>query len=350
MTLCPHFPACGGCVSQDVPHDAYVASKRDIVVQALGRAGVKADVAAVIETPRHARRRAVFKIKSLPEGLHIGFHAAKSHTIVDMHSCDILTPGLFALVGRLRVKLEPIFGVDEAAELHVTECDNGLDAAFRWSRKLAPNLVTLLSQALGDTGIIRLRLGNDTVFETASPVVTLAGVAVNPPPHAFLQPTRQGEAALQAHVLAMTAKARTVLDLFSGLGTFSLPLATQVKVHAVEAEKSMLDALAVAARNTKGLKPLATETRDLFKRPLTPLELNVHDAVVLDPPRAGAEAQAKALAASKVRRIAYVSCDAASFARDAAILVKGGFIPGVVTPVDQFLFSSHIELVAGFSR
>jgi 23S rRNA (uracil1939-C5)-methyltransferase len=267
-----------------------------------------------------------------------------------MHQCDILTPGLFALVSRLRIKLEPIFGVGEAAELHVTECDNGFDAAFRWSRKLAPNLVTLLSQALGDTGIIRLRLGNDTVFETASPVVTLAGVAVKPPPHAFLQPTRQGEVALQAQVLALTAKAKTVLDLFSGLGTFALPLAAQARVHAVEAEKSMLDALAVAARNTKGLKPLATETRDLFKRPLTPLELNVHDAVVLDPPRAGAEAQAKALAASKVRRIAYVSCDAASFARDAAILVKGGFIPGVVTPVDQFLFSSHIELVAGFTR
>jgi 23S rRNA (uracil1939-C5)-methyltransferase len=348
--VCPHFPACGGCASQDMPHDAYVAGKREIVVQALARSGVKADVAAVIETPRHARRRAVFKIKSLPEGLHIGFHAAKSHTIIDMHQCDILTPGLFALVSRLRIKLEPIFGVGEAAELHVTECDNGFDAAFRWSRKLAPNLVALLSQALGDTGIIRLRLGNDTVFETASPVVTLAGVAVKPPPHAFLQPTRQGEAALQAHVLALMAKAKTVLDLFSGLGTFALPLAAQARVYAVEAEKSMLGALAAAARNAKGIKPLATETRDLFKRPLTPLELGAYDAVVLDPPRAGAEAQAKALAASKVRRVAYVSCDAASFARDAAILAAGGFMPGVVTPVDQFLFSSHIELVAGFSR
>jgi 23S rRNA (uracil1939-C5)-methyltransferase len=333
-----------------MPHDAYVAGKREIVVQALARSGVKADVAGVIETPRYARRRAVFKIKSLPEGLHIGFHAAKSHTIIDMHQCDILTPGLFALVSRLRIKLEPIFGVGEAAELHVTECDNGFDAAFRWSRKLAPNLVTLLSQALGDTGIIRLRLGNDTVFETASPVVTLAGVAVKPPPHAFLQPTRQGEAALQAHVLALMAKAKTVLDLFSGLGTFALPLAAQARVYAVEAEKSMLGALAAAARNAKGIKPLATETRDLFKRPLTPLELSAFDAVVLDPPRAGAEAQAKALAASKVRRVAYVSCDAASFARDAAILAAGGFIPGMVTPVDQFLFSSHIELVAGFSR
>ena len=348
--LCPHFPVCGGCISQDVPHDAYVADKRAIVVQALAKAGVKAEVEAVVETPRHARRRAVFKIKSLPEGIHIGFHAAKSHTIVDMHQCDILTPGLLALVGELRAKLEPIFGVGEAAELHVTQCDNGFDAAFRWSRKLQPNLVTLLSRALGDTGIVRLTMGNETVFETAAPIVMLGPAAVKPPPHAFLQPTHAGEVALRQHVLALTAKTKTVLDLFSGLGTFALPLAAQAKVHAVETEAAMLDALATAARNAKGLKPVTTEARDLFKRPLTPLELNIYDAVVLDPPRAGAEAQAKALAASKVRRVAYVSCDAATFARDAAILVKGGFVPDAVTPVDQFLFSSHIELVAGFTR
>jgi 23S rRNA (uracil1939-C5)-methyltransferase len=348
--LCRHFPVCGGCVSQDMPHDAYVGGKRAIVVQALAKAGVRAEVEAVVETPRHTRRRAVFKIKSLPEGIHIGFHAAKSHTIVDMHQCDILTPGLLALVGDLRAKLEPIFGVGEAAELHVTQCDNGFDAAFRWSRKLTPNLVTLLSRALGDSGIVRLAMGKETVFETAAPVVTLGPALVKPPPHAFLQPTRVGEAALQERVLAVTIKAKTMLDLFSGLGTFSLPLAARAKVHAVEAEAAMLDALAAAARHAKGLKPLTTETRDLFKRPLTPLELGAFDAVVLDPPRAGAEAQAKALAASRVRCVAYVSCDAASFARDAAILVKGGFVSGAVTPVDQFLFSSHIELVAGFTR
>ncbi|MBV9549395.1 MAG: class I SAM-dependent RNA methyltransferase [Alphaproteobacteria bacterium] len=350
MTTCPHFPLCGGCVSQDVPHAQYIAAKRDIVVSALAKAGVKAEVAAVIETPPRSRRRAVFKIKSLPEGLHIGFHAAKSHTIVDMHQCDILTPGLFALVGRLRNKLEPIFGAGEAAELHVTECDNGFDAAFRWSRKVAPNLVTLLSRALADTGIIRLTMATDTVFEIVAPVVTLGPAQVKPPPHAFLQPTRAGEAALQEKVLAMTAKAKNIADLFCGLGTFTLPLATQARVLAVENEKPMLNALTAAARNTKGLKPVTTEVRDLFKRPLTPLELNAYDAVVLDPPRAGAEAQCKALAASRVRRLAYVSCDAQTFARDAAILVAGGFTLGPVTPVDQFLFSSHIELVAGFER
>jgi 23S rRNA (uracil1939-C5)-methyltransferase len=333
-----------------MPHDAYAASKREIVVAALAHASVTAEVAPVIETPLHSRRRAVFKIKSLPEGIHIGFHAAKSHSIVDMHQCDILTPGLFALVGKLRAKLESIFGVGETAELHVTECGNGFDAAFRWDRKLVPGLVALLSQALGGIGIARLIVGKDTVFENAPPTISFNGIVVKPPPQAFLQPTRAGEAALQAHVFAMTAKAKTVLDLFSGLGTFALPLAARAKVHAVETETAMLDALAAAAKNAKGLKPVTTEVRDLFKRPMTPLELNGFDAVVLDPPRAGAEAQARTLAASKVRRVAYVSCDAATFARDAAILVAGRFTLGPVTPVDQFLFSSHIELVAEFRR
>lgn len=351
MAVCKHFTICGGCVSQDVPPDIYRAQKRDQVVQALARTGLdKVTVEEVVQAPLHSRRRAVFKIRSLAEGIHIGFHAARSHTIVDMHQCEILTPGLFALVGELRRRLESLFGAGETAELHVTECDNGFDAAFRWSRNLTPGLTTALSQALGDIGIVRLVLGNETVFETVAPVVTLGGVAVKPPPHAFLQPSREGEALLQAKVLALTAKAKAVADLFSGCGTFSLPLAARAKVHAVESDKAMLDALADGARRASGLKPVTTEVRDLFKRPLTALELKDFEAVVLDPPRAGAEAQARMLAASKVPRIAYVSCDAGPFARDARILQDAGFIPGPVTPVDQFLFSTHIELVGGFHR
>jgi 23S rRNA (uracil1939-C5)-methyltransferase len=151
-------------------------------------------------------------------------------------------------------------------------------------------------------------------------------------------------------VLEIVGRAKAVADLFSGLGTFALPLARKARVHAVEQEKGALQALAAAARTAEGLKPLTTEARDLFKLPLTPVELSPYDAVVLDPPRAGAEAQARALAKSKVPTIAYVSCDAATFARDAALLVAGGYRPGPVTPVDQFLWSSHIELVAGFER
>ena len=349
MTHCPHFGACGGCSLQDLPPADYAAAKRAAVRKALIKAGVTAEVLAPIIVLPRSRRRAVFKIKSLAEGLHIGFHAAKSHTVIDMHHCEVLTPGLFALVGALRQKLEPLFGVGEAAELHVTETDTGFDCALRWRAQLTPTLRAALSSALSGLGLARLTMGRELVFETAQPAVQLGGAKVILPPNPFLQSTVEGEAALQARVIETVGKAKTVADLFAGVGTFALPLARRAKVHAVEQDQPALAALAQASK-ASGLKPVTTEVRDLFKLPLTPMELNGYDAVVLDPPRAGAEAQAKALARSKVPVIAYVSCDAASFARDAVLLVKGGYRPGPVTPVDQFLWSSHIELVGGFAR
>jgi 23S rRNA (uracil1939-C5)-methyltransferase len=332
-----------------MPADAYARAKRDAVIAALRKAGVAAEVLAPLIVPPRSRRRAVFKVKSLPEGLHIGFHAARSHTVVDMHQCEVLTPGLFGLVGTLRARLEPVFGVGEAAELHVTETDTGFDCGLRWKRRLTPNLTAELSKMLGGAGIVRLMLNGETVFETATPTVRLGDVPVALPPDAFLQSTAEGEAALQARVAAITAGAKTVADLFAGCGTFALPLARTAKVHAVEQNAPALAALAAAARAPR-LKPVTTEARDLFRLPLTPLELSRHEAVVLDPPRAGAQAQARTLAASRVATVAYVSCDAATFARDAAILAQGGFTPGPVQPIDQFLWSSHIELVAGFTR
>ena len=360
MKICPHFGTCGGCSLQDLALDVYSAKKRDAVIAALKRAGVEAQVEAPVIVPPRSRRRAVFKIKSLAEGLHIGFHAAKSHTVIDMHHCDVLTPGLFALVGALRQKLEPLFGVGEAGELHVTESDTGFDCALRWRAHLTPTLRAALSSALSGLGIARLTMGRETVFETAQPAVILGGVKVLLPPNPFLQPTAEGEAALQARVVEITGRAKRVADLFAGCGTFALPLARKARVHAVEQDAPALAALAAAAkhysiaasggRGGPGLKPITTEARDLFKLPLTLGELAPYDAVVLDPPRAGAEAQARALAKSKVPVIVYVSCDADSFAHDAALLIAGGYKIGSVTPIDQFLWSSHIELVAGFTR
>ena len=299
--------------------------------------------------PPRSRRRAAFKIKRLPQGLHIGFHAAKSHTVIDMHHCDVLTPGLFALVGALRQKLEPLFGVGETAELHVTETDTGFDGALAWRAGLTPTLTSALSSSLSGLGIARLTMNRQTVFENALPSVHLGGVKVILPPDPFLQSTAEGEAALQARVLEAIGKAKMVADLFAGCGTFALPLARKARVHAVEQDKPALAALAEAAKSS-GLKPVTTEARDLFKLPLTVPELKPYDAVVLDPPRAGAEGQAVQLAKSRVRAIAYVSCDAASFARDAALLAAGGYKIGPVTPIDQFLWSSHIELVGSFIR
>jgi 23S rRNA (uracil1939-C5)-methyltransferase len=349
VKTCPHFGTCGGCSLQDLTPDDYAAVKRAAVQNALIKAGVTAEVLAPVIVPPRSRRRAVFKIKSLPQGLHIGFHAAKSHTVIDMHHCDVLTPGLFALVAGLRQRLEPLFGVGETAELHVTETDSGFDCAFRWRAVLTPTLTAALSSALSGLGIARLTMGGETVFETAAPAVTLGGVKVALPPDPFLQSTAEGEAALQARVLDIVRKAKTVADLFSGIGTFALPLARKARVHAVEHDAPALAALAQASKSA-GLKPVTTEVRDLFKLPLMPAELNAYDAVVLDPPRAGAQAQAGMLARSRVPAIAYVSCDAAAFARDAALLTASGYKIGPVTPIDQFLWSSHIELVAGFMR
>jgi 23S rRNA (uracil1939-C5)-methyltransferase len=332
-----------------LPPADYAAGKRAVVQNALMKAGVTAEVLAPVIVPPRSRRRAVFKIKSLPEGLHIGFHAAKSHTVIDMHHCDVLTPGLFALVAGLRERLEPLFGVGEMAELHITETETGFDCALRWRGGLTPALTAALSSALAGLGIARLTMGRDMVFETVAPRVTLGGVPVILPSGPFLQSTREGEAALQDRVLGIAGKAKAVADLFAGVGTFALPLAAKAKVHAVEQDQAALKALAQAAKSP-GLKPITTEARDLFKQPLTAVELAPYDAVVLDPPRAGAEAQARVLAKSRVPAIAYVSCDAASFARDAAILGAGGYKIGPVIPIDQFLWSSHIELVAGFVR
>ena len=351
MTPCIHFGVCGGCALQHLSPEDYRAAKRKIVTDALSRVNL-GDVVVeepVIVPPR-SRRRAVFKFGKTASGIEIGFHAARSHAIVDMRECLVLTPGLFDLAQRLRVALASILRDGEKGEVHVTHAANGFDLAFRMARKLTPDLTAQWGNALENSGIARIMFNKDVVLEQAKPQIAFGSAHITVPPHAFLQATADGEGALRDKVLALTAGAKTVADLFAGLGTFTLPLAAKVRVHAVEQDGEALQALAAGARSTKGLKPVTTEKRDLFKQPLTPLELKPYDAVVLDPPRAGAEAQVRTLAASVVPRVAYVSCDAASFARDAALLVQAGFTPGPVTPIDQFLFSGHIELVAGFGR
>ena len=351
MTICRHFGLCGGCSLQNLSPQDYRAHKRDIVVKALARAGLgEVDVAEPVMVPERSRRRAVFKLAKRDGKIEVGFHAAKSHSIMDMRECLVLTPSLFQLTAILRGALPAILKEGETGELHATQTDTRLDLAFRSERKLTPALTAQLARALNQPGIARILFNKELVLENDPPTVTLGGASVLLPPHAFLQASREGEAALQAHVLALLKGAKQVADLFAGVGTFTFPLARAARVHAVEQEGEALAALAQAARKTPGLKPITTEKRDLFKQPLTPAELKAYDGLVLDPPRAGAQAQVTALAASSVPRLACVSCDASTFARDAAILAKAGFRPGPVTPIDQFLYSGHIELVAGFER
>jgi 23S rRNA (uracil1939-C5)-methyltransferase len=347
---CIHFGVCGGCTLQDIDETAYRAHKREAVVRALTKRRLHAEVAEPISVPPGTRRRAVFKIAKRQGATEIGFHALKSHTIVDMRECLVLTPPLVRLASRLRPLLNDVLANGQNAEAHVTEATNGIDIAFRANVQMKPAIASAFAKWAPETETIRVTWNGALAFESAVPTVRFGTADVKLPPHSFLQPTADGEAALRAQVLFAMKGAKSIADLFAGCGTFALPLAAHARVHAVEKEETMLAALLAAARATPGLRPVTTTRRDLFKVPLNVSELGQFDAVTLDPPRAGAEKQAVQLAKSKVGRIAYVSCDAESFARDARILVDGGYGVGTVTPVDQFLWSEHIELVTEFAR
>ena len=348
---CIHFGVCGGCTLQDLSPSDYRAHKRGAIIRALTKNGlVDAEVAELVSVSPGTRRRAVFKMAKKDGAAEIGFHALKSHMIVDMRECLVLTPALVTLAAKLRILAHSLLNNGQHAEAHVTQADNGLDVAFRASVQLKPSLTAALAKVAPGMNVIRVIWNGALAFESAAPLVRFGTADVKLPPESFLQPTRAGEAVLVSHVLDATKGAKTIVDLFSGCGTFSLPLVERAKIHAVEKDAAMLVALLSAANATPGLKPVTIAKRDLFKVPLNSVELNKFDTVTLDPPRAGAQAQAAMLAKSRVERIAYVSCDAGSFARDAKILAEGGYRMAAVTPVDQFPWSEHIELVAAFAR
>jgi 23S rRNA (uracil1939-C5)-methyltransferase len=351
MTLCRHFGTCGGCAYQDMAPSEYRAFKRAQVKDALSRHGVDAPVEEVVEVPPATRRRATFKVLKGEGGVALGFHAARSHDIVDMHECLVLTPRLFQLVRRLREMLDELLALREAAELHIADTDGGIDLSIRWLRRANDTgLNAALARSASQLKLARIAANGETLVELAKPSMRFGKASVALPPDAFLQPTREGEAVLQKFVLEALSGAKRVADLFAGCGTFALVLAERARVHAVEIEIPTLDALSAAARAASGLKPVTVERRNLFKHAISASDASSYDAVCLDPPRAGALAQAQALALSKVKRVAYVSCDADTFARDARILIGGGYRLERVLPVDQFLWSDHIELAANFVR
>ena len=346
--LCRHFGICGGCAHQDLADADYRAFKRGLVVDALARHGIGTVVEDMVEVPPATRRRATLKALKGESGVALGFHAAGTHDIADLYECLVLTPRLALLVPRLREMLEALLRAGEFAELRLADTDSGVDLSLRWQKTNDVATVAELARWAEKLKLARIARHGETLIELARPSVRLGKAELFLPSEAFLQPTRQGEMALQSFVLAALSGAKHVADLFSGCGTFALVLAERARVHAVEIDAAMLEALAAAARATSGLKPVTTEKRNLFRRPLTEAELAAYDEVVLDPPRAGALAQVQMLARSKVKRVAYVSCDAETFARDARVLIDGGFRLARVQPVDQFLWSGHIELAASF--
>jgi 23S rRNA (uracil1939-C5)-methyltransferase len=349
--VCQHFVICGGCALQHVEPGAYSEWKREQVVTALAQRGITGiDVAPLVAVAPRTRRRAVLTAKLVEGVVFVGFQERGSHHIVDMSECHVLHPDLFALVAKLRDALAPILPEHARAEIDVLRADNGIDMTMGVGRMtLDGGLRTKLAALAEQLGLVRLSVNGELVAQSAPPIIRWAGAEVTPPAGAFLQAVPEAEAALQTLVSNAVGNAKRVADLFAGCGAFTFPLARKSTVAAYDSETAAIEALA-AARGAPGLKPITAERRDLFRRPLLKHELDAFDAVVIDPPRAGAKAQSEQLATSKVRTIAAVSCSPTTFARDARTLIDGGYALKSVTPIDQFLWSPHIELVAVFER
>jgi 23S rRNA (uracil1939-C5)-methyltransferase len=347
--ICRHFGACGGCTLQHFAWDAYREWKRRRVQEALAQQRIVAEVEPVLGFPPHSRRRAAFTAVKSGRAVLFGFRRALSHDVTDIGECPIMVPVIEKALPALKVLSTTLLPQGEARIL-VTACDNGLDVLIEPESKQPAALSAHLAAQAQEAGIIRIGWRSDILLSAAPARVTLSGVAVDLPPGAFLQAVPEAEAAMARLVTEGVGKARKVADLFSGLGTFTFALARKAAVTAVEFDATLLAALTLAARHAAGLKPIATLRRDLMREPLSWQELNSFDAVVFDPPRAGAIARAQALAKSKVPRVVAVSCNPATFARDARALIDGGYKLARITPIDQFIFSPHIELVASFTR
>jgi 23S rRNA (uracil1939-C5)-methyltransferase len=328
--------------------DAFVAEwKCDQVRAALAAQGLDAPIAALHVSPPGSRRRAVLAGRRTKAGQIVGFHGRGSGTLTEIPDCRLLRPELMAALPALGAVVTLAASRKSELALALTLTETGLDLEIAGAKPLDPRRVPQILHALGPE-FARLTWNGEVMAEPRVPLVRLGSALVPLPPGAFLQATAEGEAALVAAICAAVGPARQVADLFAGLGTFALPLAETAAVHAVEAEAPMLAALDRGWRDTPGLRRIVTERRDLFRRPLDAAELKPFDAVVLDPPRAGAEAQIAELAGATVPVIAYASCNPATFARDARILAAAGYRLDWIEVIDQFRWSPHVELAARF--
>jgi 23S rRNA (uracil1939-C5)-methyltransferase len=358
---CRHFAACGGCALQHLAPESYRAWKQERLAAVLARAGLRpAEIAPLVAIDPASRRRVELVARRQGGRVRLGFHERASHRIVDLADCRIMAPPLLALLPPLRATLAAVLPEGGEADLLATATETGIDLLVRAG--FAPGLAA--RQAMADlaapAGLARITWEEpgqkpEPVLLLRRPVVRFAGVPIEPPPGAFLQASAEAEAALAAAALAGLPRRGRVADLYAGCGTFSFAVAeagaaSRIAVHAVEGDAAALEALLAAARAAGLADRVSGERRDLAARPPLPAELARTDAVLFDPPRSGGPAVAAALAASAVPRVLAVSCNPTSFARDARTLVDGGFTLGRVTPVDQFVWSPHLELVAEFTR
>lgn len=348
--MCSLFGTCGGCVIQEADNRIYQEWKRGLVVQALTPLGLADRVDTVIDAHGEGRRRVTFHARRRDGEIVMGFMRAKTHDVIDVPFCPLLVPALRECAALLKSLVRFLVKADKAIDVAVTATPAGLDVDLRGYGSVSPSLRMALTQEAERLDLARLSVHGDIIVERRTPRMMIGTTDVILPPGSFLQATDAGQKALQSIVSAHCQEAGHIADLFSGLGTFALPLGAHAPVHAVETDAAALHALQRALKHASGLKPITTEARDLFRRPLVPSELSAFDHVVLDPPRAGAEAQARMLAQSKVSRLIYVSCHVGSFSRDAALLVAGGYQLRTVKVVDQFRYSTHCEVVGIFER
>ncbi|NNE52239.1 MAG: class I SAM-dependent RNA methyltransferase [Sulfitobacter sp.] len=346
---CRHFKSCGGCQLQHAADDFVADWKLGIVRTALNAHGLETDLRQIGTSPAQSRRRATFAARRTKKGAMAGFFARGSDVIVEVPDCQLVHPDL---LGGLETARElAIAGASRKGALAVTVTQSraGLDVAVSGGKPLDSPLRALLAQQCERLGLARLAWEDELIATRVPPVQTFGGCDVVPPPGAFLQATAHGEEALRDAVIEALGDAARVADLFAGVGTFALPLARRAQVHAVEGSVEMIAALDRGWRMAQGLKTVTSEARDLFRRPLLPDELRSFEAIVLDPPRAGAEAQVAELVRARVPRLAYVSCNPVTFARDAAVLVEAGYRLDWVQVVDQFRWSAHVELTSCFT-
>lgn len=338
--FCPHFGICGGCSLQHAGPETYATFKRGLVETALSHAGIDVPVGPLVDAAGTGRRRTTLHIRKHGAG----YARARTHDILDIETCPILVPSLQKAAPRLAHLLHGIAGDGDVA---ITATDTGLDLAIKSERKPKSEAIASFGQT---NRVARLAFNGETLYMARPPAVKMGKSLVELPVGSFLQATQKAEETLADLVLAAVGKSKSVADLFCGVGPFALRLAENARVFAADSDKPATAALAKAVRFTQGLKPVTVLARDLFRDPLAPVELQPYDAVVFDPPRAGAEAQAKELARSKVKTVVGVSCEPKTFARDAAILMAGGYRLESVTPVDQFVWSAHVEVVGVFRR
>lgn len=344
--FCKHYDDCGGCKFQHWAEKPYAIWKRQLLVDALHARSIIADVLPLVDAHGAGRRRISLHVRELGGQWVAGFMAQKSHDLCAIDSCPILVPAL-AHATEIASAFGQLLGPCDVA---VTAADNGLDVAVKAGRNAVPRRVEALNSVFRRYNLLRLSINGEVHGANATPAMVIGSAHVSLPLNSFLQATAKGECVLSQRVCDVLSKAKHVADMFCGIGPFALRLAEKSKVSAFDSDKAAITCLQTAVRNTQGIKPVVAVVRDLFREPITSKELGEFDAVVFDPPRAGAEAQAKQIAKSKVKHVAAVACDIGNFSRDAAILISGGYRLQSVTPIDQFKWTAHLEMHALFSR